>query len=175
MLDGDRRLDRDVIQGALHRALDELVSKDDFLLRLQVHELTHVHRFAVYLERLLESQLRQWGVTIDVDYDYDGQFKKTFDDTPWLARDDRDKEHRYRPDLIIHHRGDSERNILVLEWKKVADGSTVIKTQERLLQIQRQLNYEHLVIVNSYEDHAKWCFVEEASSGLEWNVVRMPG
>lgn len=29
-----------------------------------------------------------WAVTIDIDYYYDGQFKETFVDALWLARQD---------------------------------------------------------------------------------------
>jgi len=171
----DRLHERDVIQRALHSALDDPVSKDYVLLQLQAHELAHVHRFAVYLERLLCDELAQWGVTIDIDYDYDGQFKKTFMDTTGLARQDRDKDHQFRPDLIIHHRGDGRHNVLVLEWKKLADRRTVSQTKERLLKIQRQLRYEYLVIVSSCEDDAKWCFVEDADSGLDWDIVQRAG
>jgi hypothetical protein len=49
------------------------------------------------------------------------------------------------------------------------------QTKERLLKIQRQLRYEYLVIVSSCEDHAKWCFVEDADSGLDWDIVQRAG
>jgi hypothetical protein len=163
-------LSQEAILDGVSAAMADVVTRDQILLQLQAHELAHVHRFGVYLEHRLRSQLARHGVTIDMDYDYEDEFKKNFKFDRALARRERGKD-EFRPDLIIHRRKVNTHNFLALEWKKIADGSTVEELRERLLKIRDGLGYRVLVIVNSYERHAEWCVVADYDADLCFHRV----
>lgn len=86
-------------------ALNELYSRDSFLLNQNLSEWSIAHRLAVYLEDIIP------GWNVDCEYNRQGQdadAKKMLDDK------------KVRPDIIIHRRGllESEHNLLAVEIKK---------------------------------------------------------
>jgi hypothetical protein len=163
------------ILDAVNDALQELVARDRELLEHGAHELAHVHRFGVYVERRLSDELAAGQLTIDLDYDRDGQLaKETHFDPPLRSKTDEDGTSRFRPDLIIHRRGREGPNVLVLEWKKHAGPDAIALLQQRLEHIQRAFRYTLGVIVNSYEDRVEWCIVENESDSLVWRIIRGP-
>jgi hypothetical protein len=166
--------DQQALLDAMNSALEDLVKRDEELLRYQAHELAHVHRFAVYLEGHLRSQLVNGDVTVDLDYDRDGQFAKVMHvDPPLPPKAGEDGTVRFRPDLIIHRRGEDGPNVLVLEWKKEAGRSDIALLQQRIVRIRQTFDYALGVIVNSYDDRVEWCIVEDEKN-LVWCVIRCP-
>ena len=160
------------ILNAVSAALEDLVQRDEKLLQYKAHELAHVHRFAVYLERRLRNQLENWSVTIDMDYDRAGEREKGWRGLP--PRPDRNPGNCFRPDVIIHHRGDDDKNLLALEWKKNESEAGIDLLQERLACIKARYEYALGVIVNSYRDRVEWCIVEHERNPLVWCVIRCP-
>ena len=101
------------VLAAVSAALGDLVARDRDLLRISAHELATVHRFGVYLERQLQPETGQGQLAVDLDYDRHGTGQKFLPGRP-----DQCGQRRFRPDLIVHHRGDDGQNLLVVEWKK---------------------------------------------------------
>ncbi len=166
--------DRDTIQRAVRSALSELVRKDSDLLEVHGHELSHVHRFGVYLEGVLGGHLTLYGLTIDMDYDRHGQLQKVLVMQPELGRMDRAEGSRFRPDLIVHHRGDDERNALVVEWKKNAGREDIELLRDRVLRVKQIYGYMLGMLVNSHDNFVEWCVVDSDNPDLEWHSIR-PG
>jgi hypothetical protein len=167
--------DQEALLDSVNSALENLVQRDVKLLHYKAHELAHVHRFAVYLEGHLRSQLVNWDVTVDLDYDRDGQFAKVMHvDPPLPPKACEDGTVRFRPDLIIHRRGEDGANVLVLEWKKDAGRGDIALLQQRIVRIRQTFDYAMGVIVNSYDDRVEWCVVEDEKNPLVWCVIRCP-
>ena len=160
---------------AVNDALEEFVGRDRELLEHGAHELAHVHRFGVYVERRLRDELAAGQLTVDLDYDRDGLFaKETCFDPPLRSKTDEDGISRFRPDLIIHRRGREGPNVLVLEWKKHARPDAITRLQQRVEHIMRTFQYTLGVIVNSYEDHVEWCAIHNEGDPLVWCAIRCP-
>lgn len=145
--------DRGIFLAVVSAALTDVVMQDRVLLELDAHEVALVHRFAVYLEARLQPELRQGGLSIDLDYDRHGDLRKLLP-----ARRDRDEGRRFRPNLVVHRRKADGDNLLVVEWKKHASGETLSNLRKRLqllLGSEDKLpayNYELGVLVNSSDD-----------------------
>lgn len=91
------------------KALDLLFYKDKDLFMLGVHERAVAHKFAEYL------QIEYRMLSVDCEYNRDGLETKILES---LMKDKNEKEtHRIFPDIIVHRRGDSRRNQLVIEIK----------------------------------------------------------
>ena len=101
---------------ALHEkvklALCDFFVEDDDLLQRNVNERSITHKLAEYLQRQFE------GLKVDCEYNRRGKDPKTL-------------QKRIFPDIIVHDRGDSDNNRLVIEVKKSAAGP-VTRDEEKL-------------------------------------------
>ena len=163
---------REAVLEAVSAALGDVVTEDRVLLALQAHELALVHRFGVYLEARLRRELTQHGLTVDLDYDRHGDLRKLLP-----ARLDRDDERRFRPDLIVHRRGDDTLNLLVVEWKKKA-GDTMLKCLEKRIRSlvvnedkHPSYNYQLGVLADSSNDGVRWRAFDCRGPVGEWQHV----
>lgn len=96
------------LESAVNTALALVLNHDKFLIGVAGSEWSITHRLAVYLER--QEALKDWQV--DCEYNRQGEIG----DIKSLASNKR----RVRPDIIVHHRGQTEllHNLLVIEVKK---------------------------------------------------------
>lgn len=157
---------------AVGHALAQLANDDLELLCISAHELSLVHRFGVYLESRLQTQLIEHGLSIDLDYDRHGEGEK------WLPpRPDRGGNSRFRPDLIVHRRRDDTANFLVVEWKKMANDRIIDILAKRIRLLvdpdssRGPYGYQVGVIVNSSADSVRWAYMDESLVMSEWMVV----
>ena len=114
-------------------AVDKFMDRDSGLLRLKAHEQAISHRIAVYLEAWFEDCKR---LTVDCEYNKHLHAKKsgTFSYTDFkelkkqfrkcrcaacsnASPEDDLKEKLFRPDIIVHSRGNDNANLLVVEIK----------------------------------------------------------
>ena len=162
----DSPVDRTAILEAVSGALSDIVSKDRDLLTLQAHELALVHRFGVYLEERLREYLRKHELTIDLDYDRHRDAQKWLPPRPDGSEGD---ERRFRPDLVVHHRGEDSRNVLVVEWKKSARYSIVECLEERI----------HRLLADRDEHHGYGYMLgvlaDSSDTGIRWRVFDRGG
>lgn len=153
-------------------ALQDVADNEQDLLTLGAHELALVHRFGVYLERQLDDELKQDGLTIDLDYDRHGRLSKFLP-----PRLDDPRKTRFRPDLILHRRTDDQKNLLVVEWKKNPADKTLQCLQERVIALladspeHHGYAYRTGVLVASQTDHIQWCEVDRTGGPLKWNTI----
>ena len=111
------------------------------------------------------------GLTVDLDYDRHENRRKL------LPRLDRHDESRFRPDLIVHRRGDDSYNLLVVEWKKNADASTLKCLEKRIRSLlvneDKHPSYEYQVgvLVDSSNDGVRWRAIDNGSSVHDWQHV----
>ena len=163
--------DRNKILAALSDALARVVNEDPELLTLQAHELSLVHRFGVYLEEALRADIRSLGLSVDLDYNRHGRGQKILPE-----RTDRCGESKFRPDLIVHRRGDDTCNLLVIEWKKQADENTIALLEDRLRVLlavdgPATYRYETGVLIDSLDSAARWCAWAKAQPGSGHGVA----
>src|SRR5262245_18741393 len=98
-------MNREDLERVVLAALNMLFARDAFLLEKDNSEWAVAHRLAVYLETLLP------GWNIDCEFNRQGKAA----DPKALERGS-----HVRPDIIVHHRGQLERehNLLAIELKK---------------------------------------------------------
>lgn len=164
----------EVVLGAVADALSQVAARDRDLLELQAHELALVHRFAVYLESRLEPHLRRCELTIDLDYDRQGDRQKFLPPRPGRPESD---PSRFRPDLIIHRRRTSAHDLLVAEWKKSASIQVLGRMQERVQLLlagghpDSPYNYQLGLLVNSGDDGISWRSIDSDGTISGWQRV----
>ena len=101
------------LKAICHKSITLLYERDGQLIQRGVHEAAIAHRLAIYLEVFLHEHLNlslldQSDYDVDAEYDKNGKYGKR------LVQGENGK----RPDIIIHHRGDNDNNLLIIEIKK---------------------------------------------------------
>jgi hypothetical protein len=134
------------VQENLTKALDKLILKDDFLLKIDAHERTIAHKLAEYLQQ----EFPYWHV--DCEYNrYKDKEKKV-----------NQKKESIFPDIIIHRRNSNE-NILAIEIKKISYKKKRKLTYEELLKkykndieklnyYKENLSYQYTLFIEFYVD-----------------------
>jgi hypothetical protein len=95
-----------IIKEKLSTAIHLLFKNDAFLLENYVHERTIGHKLAEYLQ----LQFSEWHV--DCEYN-----KHNLDEKILIRECPNKSKRRVYPDIIIHHRGTDEYNLVVIEIK----------------------------------------------------------
>jgi hypothetical protein len=168
----NRVADRKSVLGAVSAALKELVAEDRPLLALQDHELALVHRLGVYLERRLTLALKQYRLTVDLDYDRHKDLRKQLRERPG-----RKDERRFRPDLIVHNRRDDAHNLLVVEWEKNPTDPVLRVMEDRIRSlitndgIPSRSRYQTGVLVKSSDTYLRWCAFDGNDPAPRWQQV----
>jgi len=140
-------------------ALDILITEDEYLLKNDISERSISHRLAQYLSTLFPR--------FNVDCEYNGNveadsgkkyiflLKKTAEKYGLLKRDEKENEvvtrHVY-PDILIHKRGKSDHNILIIEIKKSSSDISIDYDIEKLIgytsqENENSLNYTYGVLL----------------------------
>lgn len=106
-------MDKQHIRNALAAALDDLVKHDEYLMRTDASERSISHRLAVHLASRFQ------GYHVDCEFNRDG-----FDIKRLPLRPRKTTSHNINavtvfPDVIVHLRGCSTHNLLVIEVKKM--------------------------------------------------------
>ena|ERR1035441_5942455 len=121
-------------------ALALLLQRDKFLLEHDVNERSITHKLAEYLQ----EQFPEWDV--DCEYNRIGNHRieakrlqlevdKTYTD------DDQGKT--VYPDVIVHRRGETQENLLVIEIKKSTNPETKDRDEQKLRAFKSQLGYRY--------------------------------
>lgn len=126
------------LKAKLRDAVQNFLGHDSDLLALAAHEQAISHRIAVYLEQTLtEAEFSAASVdceynkhlagskTMRVDLDYFRQFAPCGCRACEILRQKPASlqaipEKQFRPDVIVHHRGDDTLNLLAIELKRNA-------------------------------------------------------
>ena len=110
---------RNIIFGLLENALEEFYAKEQRNLELDVHEIAHAHRLAIYFEELIrrydrtheDKLFEQYYVDVEFNRKEGGNSKEVY----YL-----NELHKKRSDILMHRKGIGQglENLLVIELKK---------------------------------------------------------
>ena len=123
------------LKNRVMQAVDQFLIEKPSLIELHVHEQAISHRVASYLENLF---CKGDGLKADCEYDRHTQFDKVFDFDPneyekeeydeykrcdckgceKIQRKERIPEKLFRPDVVMHSRGNDYCNLIAMEIKK---------------------------------------------------------
>lgn len=126
---------REQVESAVQAALRDLREHDSHLLEFDVAERSITARLAHYMIPLFEDY------AVDVEYNRHGiDPKKMAEHVATTCQQCRDR--LVVPDIIVHRRGDNERNLLVVELKKSTNSKTRTLDRNKLKAYKHELNYK---------------------------------
>ncbi|MBV5284057.1 MAG: hypothetical protein JZU53_16665 [Paludibacter sp.] len=98
------------LKDMIDRALQKLYDTDSSLIERHAHERSIAFRFGLYFASFLPtSSFAGDDITVDFDYNRNGENAKLMEGFHPI--------HGVFPDVILHHRGYNDINILVIEFK----------------------------------------------------------
>jgi len=129
---------RNTIFVQLERALDEFYEKEKRNLELNVHEIAHAHRLAVYFENHLRRYDESHEEKLFKNYFVDVEFNRTEGGNPKEVYYNNEL-HKKRSDILLHSKGlvPEQENLLIIELKK--EDSTD-KEKEDICAIKRMVS-----------------------------------
>lgn len=127
------RMDGSSVDDIVNQSLCQLYEDDQFLLQERIHERTIAHKFAEYLQYNLEEVVINSDLIVDCEYNREGHDDRETLPAPENTHEKELDEDTIFPDIIIHKRGSSDKNILVIEVKK-SDNSDNRKSDRKRLQ-----------------------------------------
>ena len=145
------------VETRLKNAEEKLRKTDLFLLENDVNERSITHKLAQYLQ---EEFRQEWHV--DCEYNRVGtelMAKKLDLKAEPSCTDDTDAQTVY-PDIIVHHRGNENQNLLVIEAKKNSSRFGTSRDEEKLEAFGQQLGYEYCVLVTFDRDRASHRYIK---------------
>ena len=107
----------EVLKTRLMEAIERLMERDRDLLVLNVSERCVSHRLALYLQELFPE------LNVDCEYNRNGPDTKQLKPPPMPLYWDDDESKSVFPDILVHRRNYPDRNVLVVEVKKTANGT----------------------------------------------------
>ena len=96
---------------AINAALSRLYQRDGSLIERQVNERSVAFRFGLYFNETIRETSFYTDNDLTIDFDYNrniGEVKRM---------EGFSRTHGVYPDIILHHRGFNDKNILVIEFK----------------------------------------------------------
>lgn len=116
-------------------AIEQLLADDAYLFEVDANERSISHRLAIYLEALFQT----WDV--DCEFNRAGHGPKRLQLNPEQILSDDERGTTVYPDVIIHERGETGRNLLAIEIKKTG-GGTEANDLRKLRALRVELGYE---------------------------------
>jgi hypothetical protein len=143
---------------AVENALQRLVKDDEYLLRRDVNERSLSHRFALYLQREVDTWDEKWDVDCEYNRDieageyYSKKLNLTNEELLYFHPSCEDENaSTVFPDVIVHLRGKSKTgqgNLLVVEMKKSTSGDDgTFDKSKKLPRYCDQLGYRYAAFV----------------------------
>ena len=99
------------VRELLEQALVRLAKDDSYLFAHDLHERTITHKLGEYLQPLFPD----WNVDCEYNRDEHEPKRVNLDDIP---EEEWGEGSNVYPDIIVHHRGDNDHNLLIIEAKK---------------------------------------------------------
>jgi len=108
------------VEYIVKKCLDEFLEKDFALLQYDVSERAITHKLAEYLQDCFPK----WNV--DCEYNRNSELREYMKKKLYILKDKRwiglDEDERLAispyPDIVVHHRGNNNENLLIVEVKK---------------------------------------------------------
>ena len=105
------------IKGAIASALERVYNIDFSLIEREAHERSIAFRFGLYFSRIMAQTSfgADTELTIDLEYNRNQNNVKNMDGF--------NPKHGVFPDVIFHHRGFNDKNVVVIEFKGYWSGN----------------------------------------------------
>lgn len=152
------------IKNRINKAIKIFYKNDFFLIKNNINERSVTHKLAEYLQREF--------LEYDIDCEYNRMKNKNMDneyitkklDLPKKEIDSYDtKATTVYPDIIIHHRRNSNDNLLVIEVKKEANNKEVNNFDIKKINAYiNKLEYDHGLFLKLFKN------LKETLAGLDW-------
>lgn len=180
-----KRLENDEIPEKLKLSLKQLVDKDGYLLKTDLNERTICHKLAGYLEKYY------YNLDVDVEYNKDIKEVKDLEKSEFVEnlidaykKSEKDNQNniekllekeieagsrrRVLPDIIIHKRGEFERNNIVFEIKKSNNLQDIAVDKVKLQMYKDKLHYARAYFIvfkvdsdyDQYDIESNYCVSE---------------
>ena len=104
------REELEILKRGVETALDWFYENDDDLIRFKVNEQCLVGNFYRYFWKAILELLADQTLRVDLEYNKCGR-----EGNPKVRRD---RRMRWRPDMVVHRRGESTRNVCLFEFKR---------------------------------------------------------
>lgn len=133
----------DYIVAAIEAAIDKLIETDEYLLKVDSSERSITHRLAIHLCPHFP------GLDIDCEFNRDGFDPKRLALSERPVQDGDPDAVTVFPDIIVHQRGASDRNLLAIEVKKATSLVNSNYDYRKLKAFRIELGYAfalHIVI-----------------------------
>jgi len=164
-----RRIRQKDVEEALQAAKEMFLTNDKYLLQVEANERSLTHKFAEYLQKVIDKRWTgKWKV--DCEYNRYGLDIKTVPNEVQEAvgtktRTNDTEARTVYPDIIIHKRGKKEKNLVVIEAKKMKnnrDNSSLGADRKKLRVIQNKFRYKYAILLefNISKKDIKWNFLE---------------
>lgn len=140
---------------AVFRALSYLLENDHDLLDIDANERSITFRFAMYLQPLFPD----W--TVDCEFNRDGVEPKRLGHLELYPDSEDEQARTVFPDVIVHRRG-TEKNYLVIEFKKSTSNVDRQIDLRKLRGYKQQLGYTYALFVEVGTDG------QACITALEW-------
>lgn len=141
--------ERNILEEAIKRALNQLYKNDSYLLEHNLHEQCIAFRLGLYLY----EELKRCGFS---DYDLDAEYDKNMDRKKWLKSWPKGA----RPDFILHKRGENiPTNILIIELKKGKRPRVTKKDEEKIKEFMKypyKYCYGATILLSPNKPQLKW-------------------
>ncbi|MCE4065777.1 hypothetical protein LXM63_11785 [Chryseobacterium gleum] len=99
------------IKRAIIFALTKLYNQDISLIERQAHERSSVFRFGLYFSEIIAQTSFGADNELTIDFDYNRNGENIKDMAGFNPK------HGIFPDIVLHHRGFNDKNIVVIEFK----------------------------------------------------------
>jgi len=99
------------IKGAIESAVGQLYQQDFSLVERQAHERSCAFRFGLYFTEIIAQTEFGDDAELTLDFDYNRNLRNVKNMRGFNRR------HGIFPDIILHHRGFNDKNIVVIEFK----------------------------------------------------------
>jgi len=133
------------VKERVETAITEFINNDAYLLEVNANERSMTHRLAIYLQ----EQFQEWNV--DCEYNRNLADAKRVHllkeqlgiEIHQIDTDD-DSGQTVYPDIIVHHRGKNEDNLLIIEAKKSTSNIDEERDHLKLIAYREApLNYKY--------------------------------
>jgi hypothetical protein len=152
------------VENRVEAALDTVFEADRKLLVDDANERCITHRLAIYLEKEIAEFEREY--TVDVEYNRvtepngatDSIKKRVAYDAisdecrGRRIRDDDTDAQTVFPDIIVHERGSSDHNLLVIELKKTSSTDSGKCDKEKIERFRDDLGYDYGIFLQLMAD-----------------------
>jgi hypothetical protein len=145
------RISTETIDAALRKARDMFCQRDLLLIKYDVNERSMTSKLGAYIQ----ESLRDYEVDVDCEYNRVGNERAIAKVLPrrfFEPVDDPFKTKTIYPDIIVHRRGQSQSNYVVIEAKKSRNDQDIDELKLAVIASAHGYRYDHAVLLTFLDE-----------------------